>query len=71
MSVPTSFPPSLSSRDDLEFLLRPEDGVILHRSSSRASVFVYPVTQPVGDKDSNEKRMEEIRDACNFSKLQY
>ena len=70
-SVPTQFPPGLDSRDDLEFVLRPEDGIVLYRSSSRASLFVYPVTQPVGDKDSNLKRLEGIRESLNFGKLEY
>ncbi|CAM9723900.1 unnamed protein product, partial [Sphacelaria rigidula] len=45
--------------DKVEFLLRPEDGLVTFRSSSQKNVYAGPVI--VGDGGSNRNRLEALR----------
>lgn len=50
--------------DDVEFIMRSEGeraDVLLYRSATRQSLFLYPLQQPVANQKSHEQRLTSIR----------
>ncbi|KAF6002207.1 hypothetical protein F1559_002550 [Cyanidiococcus yangmingshanensis] len=66
---PSVFPPG--GVDDIEFLMRPMDEVVLYRSSSRKVTYVYPFLQPLGDFGTNKARLERIRNRLGWELLDF
>jgi len=64
---PSKIPPG--SFDDLEFLFKPLDNIVLYRSSSRDALLVYPFQQPISDQNSNLNRLEKIRNELGWDIL--
>lgn len=46
------------SVDSVEFLVKPEDQIVLYRSVSRDTLFLYPLQQPVSDQGKIKERLE-------------
>lgn len=46
------------SVDSVEFLIKPEDQIVLYRSVSRDTLFLYPLQQPVSDQGKIKERLE-------------
>ncbi|CAM9816625.1 unnamed protein product [Pylaiella littoralis] len=51
---PSKVPPG--SVDSVEFLVKPEDQIVLYRSVSRDTLFLYPLQQPVSDQGKIKER---------------
>lgn len=51
-------PPGGAGVDYMEFLIKPQDQIVLYRSVSRDTLFVYPLQQPVSDQGSIKERLE-------------
>lgn len=46
------------SVDFVEFLVKPADQIVLYRSVSRDTLFLYPLQQPVSDQGKIKERLE-------------
>ena len=44
--------------DSVEFLVKPADRIVLYRSFSRDTLFVYPIQRPVSDQGNIKERLE-------------
>jgi uncharacterized protein (DUF1499 family) len=69
-TVPTSSPSLGGGLDDLEFVLRPAERLVLFRSASQTTIYIYPLTQPVSDRGSNRRRLELLRDTLGWQEIQ-
>jgi len=67
LTAPAKVPPG--STDDLEFLLRPADKIVLYRSATRDTVLVYPFQQYLPEQGQTAGRLETIRDSLGWDIL--
>jgi len=54
--IHATFPSRPKGIDDVEFVLLPDDDLVAYKSNSREVIYVYPLTQPIGDFGNNKKR---------------
>ncbi|CAM9542089.1 unnamed protein product [Scytosiphon promiscuus] len=66
---PSKVPPG--SVDSVEFLVKPDDQIVLYRSVSRDTLFLYPLQQPVSDQGKIKERLEGIRKELGWSMYTY
>ncbi|CAN0153853.1 unnamed protein product [Ectocarpus sp. 4 AP-2014] len=66
---PSKVPPG--SVDSVEFLVKPEDQIVLYRSVSRDTLFLYPLQQPVSDQGKIKERLEGIRKDLGWNMYTY
>lgn len=55
--VPTAQVPP-GSVDSVEFLVKPADRIVLYRSVSQDTLFIYPLQRPVSDQGKIKERLE-------------
>ena len=67
--LPSRFPSR--GTDDLEFLMRPEERLVLYRSASRDTQYIYPFAQPLSDFGHHQRRLEEIRGRLGWRPLDW
>ncbi|CAM9434496.1 unnamed protein product [Hapterophycus canaliculatus] len=66
---PSKVPPG--SVDSVEFLVKPDDQIVLYRAVSRDTLFLYPLQQPVSDQGKLKERLEGIRKELGWSMYTY
>jgi len=57
--IHATFPGRPKGIDDVEFLLLPNDDLVAYKSNSREVIYIYPLTQPIGDFGTNKNRYVE------------
>ncbi|CAM9671510.1 unnamed protein product [Choristocarpus tenellus] len=66
---PSKVPPD--GVDDVEFLVKPMDNMVVYRAASRTTIFVYPMQQPLSDQGRLKDRLEGIRRALDWDMYTY
>lgn len=66
---PSKVPPG--GVDFVEFLVKSEDQIVLYRSVSRDTLYVYPLQQPVSDQGQIKERLEGIRKELGWGMYTY
>lgn len=53
-----------------EFLLRPDDELVLYRAIVDKTVFIYPMQQPVTDFGALQSRLDAVRNSLGWAKVE-